>query len=191
MRCVSSAPVSNLPPPSPIPAQPLPAALPQFRGLGAPSSLDALLARARSGPAAPPAQSSASPTPPSMEPVQQSIATLRTLASVFGWRSRDRMDTKEEFEEGSGREYKDDDSPSFQVGQNVDVLDTVSNWLPSRIADVRPGEVFIHYIDWPSRWDEWLPCDSPRIQPFRTRTAQALNHEFVRCAHALLHGIPR
>lgn len=28
----------------------------------------------------------------------------------------------------------------------------------------------IHYNGWPSRWDEWLTWDSPRIAPFRTKT---------------------
>ena len=33
---------------------------------------------------------------------------------------------------------------------------------------MRRTEVLIHYIGWGSKWDEWMPSDSPRIAPLNT-----------------------
>ena len=62
---------------------------------------------------------------------------------------------------------------------------TGSNALASGVAGtaaaaVRPpvapptagAHVYVHYNGWPSRWDEWIPVDSPRLAPFRTRTSR-------------------
>eukprot|EP01041_Mallomonas_annulata_P006092 gene6092-12299_t len=76
-------------------------------------------------------------------------------------------------------------SKKFFVGQWLDVRDTVSQWLEATVLRVDDGDdddgmdapvsprIFIHYNGWPSRWDEWLPVDSPRIAPFRTRTTHS------------------
>ena len=67
----------------------------------------------------------------------------------------------------------------FEVGQWVDVKDTVEQWLEAQIIDIRDTEssvmVRVHYNGWPRRWDEWLDSGSPRIQPLRTHTIQAIN----------------
>ena len=34
--------------------------------------------------------------------------------------------------------------------------------------------MYIHYNGWPTRWDEWIPVDSPRLAPFRTRTIHSV-----------------
>jgi len=63
--------------------------------------------------------------------------------------------------------------PAFYAGQWVDVEDTVHQWLEATIMRVEQEpvrRVLIHYNGWPTRWDEWLDADSPRIAPFRTRT---------------------
>ena len=63
---------------------------------------------------------------------------------------------------------------SIEVGQWVDVKDTVDQWLEAEIIG-RDGEmVYVHYNGWPERWDEWIHIDSERIQPFRTKTFQTL-----------------
>ena len=61
--------------------------------------------------------------------------------------------------------------PSYVPGQWVDALDTVSQWLEARVLAVRGDDLLITYSGWSSRWDEWLPQSSPRLAPFRTRTA--------------------
>jgi hypothetical protein len=51
----------------------------------------------------------------------------------------------------------------FDVGTLLDVRDHVGMWLKARIdktSVVRvpggAGGVFVHYLDWDSRWDEWI-----------------------------------
>lgn len=61
----------------------------------------------------------------------------------------------------------------FSVGQWVDVLDTVDQWLEATILRIRGEYVYVHYNGWPERWDEWLHVCSPRLAPFRTRTQHA------------------
>lgn len=67
----------------------------------------------------------------------------------------------------------------YAVGQWVDVRDTTDRWLEAQVIDVRNTEtgleVKVHYNGWPNRWDEWLDAASPRIQPLRTNTMQAVN----------------
>jgi hypothetical protein len=77
-------------------------------------------------------------------------------------------------------EHKDADAgpvvhPRFVVGQWVDVLDTVDQWLEASVLQVSAdgGDVYVHYHGWPARWDEWISAASPRIQPFRTRTSHS------------------
>lgn len=64
----------------------------------------------------------------------------------------------------------------FRLGQWVDVLDTVNQWLEAQIVEVREADqmVYINYNGWASRWDEWLECSSLRIQLFRTHTKQGV-----------------
>lgn len=67
----------------------------------------------------------------------------------------------------------------FVVGQWIDVLDTIEQWLEATIVRTDREFVLIHYNGWPQRWDEWLHVDSPRIAPFRTRsqhTTQPIAH---------------
>jgi Ubiquitin family/RNA binding activity-knot of a chromodomain len=67
---------------------------------------------------------------------------------------------------------------NFHKGQWVDVKDTVDQWLEAQITDIRQAstetQVYVHYNGWPSRWDEWIDINSPRIQYFKTRTYQSL-----------------
>eukprot|EP00347_Sterkiella_histriomuscorum_P000368 403376132 len=60
----------------------------------------------------------------------------------------------------------------FEIGQWVDVKDTIDQWLEGQIIDIKENQVFIHYNGWGSRWDEWVAANSPRIAAFRTQTVQ-------------------
>ena len=60
-------------------------------------------------------------------------------------------------------------------GQWVDVKDTVEQWLDAQVIEVSEDNkmVKIHYNRWSTRWDEWIPTNSPRIMPFRYHTRQS------------------
>ena len=60
------------------------------------------------------------------------------------------------------------------VGQWLDVKDTVGQWLEGQVIQVEGDSVFVHYIGWPERWDEWIHTESERLQVFRTKTTQTL-----------------
>ena len=66
----------------------------------------------------------------------------------------------------------------FFVGQWVDVLDTVEQWLEAQVTDIyltdQSSQVYIHYSGWPSQWDEWIDTSSQRIQPFHSYTNQSI-----------------
>ena len=40
-------------------------------------------------------------------------------------------------------------------------------WRPSVIVGIRENEIMVHYMGWESKWDEWIPKTSERIQRFR------------------------
>jgi hypothetical protein len=54
-------------------------------------------------------------------------------------------------------------------GVYVDCLDTRNEWLPAVIVTVDRDKVFIHYLDFSAKWDEWLTLPSSRIEPRSSR----------------------
>lgn len=58
----------------------------------------------------------------------------------------------------------------FAVGQWIDCLDTIEQWLEATVLKISGEYVYIHYNGWPDRWNEWLHVNSPRIAPFRSRS---------------------
>ena len=67
-----------------------------------------------------------------------------------------------------------DVSTEYRVGDRLMVLDTVNKLCEAEILECRSalgrggsGEIKIHYIGWPSKWDEVLPVTSERIQSKR------------------------
>lgn len=56
-------------------------------------------------------------------------------------------------------------------GQWIDALDTVNQWLEAQVVEIQENRAFIHYNGWPSIWDEWIACQSPRVQLFASKTA--------------------
>ena len=58
--------------------------------------------------------------------------------------------------------------------------------------DAGRDQAYVHYNGWPTRWDEWISCDSARVAPFRTRTlhSTALPHASP-CPVAGVQDAPR
>merc|ERR1712060_937810 len=50
------------------------------------------------------------------------------------------------------------------VGDQLMVLDTTLNLEPAKIIEVKDDKINIHYTNWNSVWDEWLPSTDPRIK---------------------------
>jgi len=46
------------------------------------------------------------------------------------------------------------------VGQIVEVLDTVGKWEPAEVLRIQGRSIYVHYVNWSSRWDEWLNIDA-------------------------------
>mmetsp|Transcript_3871 Transcript_3871/g.6041 ORF Transcript_3871/g.6041 Transcript_3871/m.6041 type:complete len:631 (-) Transcript_3871:59-1951(-) len=58
----------------------------------------------------------------------------------------------------------------YFVGQQVDVLDTVNRWSEAEImkVDTERGRLFVTYLFWSSKYDEWVTPD--RVAPLFTHT---------------------
>lgn len=87
---------------------------------------------------------------------------------------------------------------SLRPGQFIDVRDHVGKWIGAKIlkvdsdaSDTHPKRVFVHYIDWDSKWDEWIDV---RSQSFRVSEFGRFSsgepdahtfrmHQWVRCYH--------
>ena len=39
------------------------------------------------------------------------------------------------------------------------------HWFPVKVLEVEAGRVLVHYMNWHSRHDEWIPSNSPRLRP--------------------------
>jgi hypothetical protein len=55
----------------------------------------------------------------------------------------------------------------LEVGQWIDVKDTIDQWLEAQVIKVRNNEAYVHYNGWGTRWDEWIDFSSPRIANFK------------------------
>lgn len=67
----------------------------------------------------------------------------------------------------------------YEVGQWVDVKDTINQWLEAQVIQVRGNQAYVHYNGWGNRWDEWIEFSSPRIAPFKTYTVQSPNSIYL------------
>uniref|UniRef100_M4BXE8 Ubiquitin-like domain-containing protein n=1 Tax=Hyaloperonospora arabidopsidis (strain Emoy2) TaxID=559515 RepID=M4BXE8_HYAAE len=100
-----------------------------------------------------------------LEPVAQSLMTVRTVLSTALFEPRTRTTTTTD-----GRGMR-----RFYVGQWLDVKDTVNQWLESTVLALADEKVLVHYHGWPTRWDEWIDVNSDRLAAFRTRTLHPRN----------------
>ena len=69
-----------------------------------------------------------------------------------------------------GRKFRD-----FEIGDMIDCKDTFNRWYESTVLQVSESgkQIFVHYENFPSVWDEWIDVDSSRLAPLRTHSASA------------------
>lgn len=101
----------------------------------------------------------------SYEALRQNIGTLNQLV---GSQNRPPVHTNSEM-----RQPFNTTERKFELGQWLDVQDTIDQWLEAQVIDRNPSQVYVHYNGWGSRWDEWIDNGSHRIAPFRTHTVQS------------------
>ena len=58
-----------------------------------------------------------------------------------------------------------------------DLVEAFDNqyWYVSVVRDIRPNELYVHYIGWSVRYDVWLRMDSGKLAPFGTRKYANVN----------------
>ena len=61
---------------------------------------------------------------------------------------------------------------TYEVGEWVDVKDTINQWLEAQVIKVQNDKAYVHYNGWGTRWDEWIDFKSPRMRNFKTYTLQ-------------------
>eukprot|EP00466_Bigelowiella_natans_P017348 jgi/Bigna1/83550/fgenesh1_pg.110_\ len=55
----------------------------------------------------------------------------------------------------------------FEKGNFLDCRDKYGMWLEAEVVKLRNDEVLIHYNNWDSKWDEWIPLkDKDKFAPF-------------------------
>ncbi|XP_050045363.1 PHD finger protein 20-like isoform X2 [Dermacentor andersoni] len=56
--------------------------------------------------------------------------------------------------------------PVYTPGTRVEARDFQDKWYAAKVVSVdeEDGDVLIHFEGWSSRYDEWLPMDSPRLR---------------------------
>ncbi|CAD8136736.1 unnamed protein product [Paramecium pentaurelia] len=111
----------------------------------------------------------------SLESIRQNYQTLKQLLDS-------QVKPEEVKQEDLQGEYLNPFDPKkrkFQVGQWIDVKDTIDQWLEAQVQIVEQDRVFVHYNGWGNRWDEWIDTQSARIATFRTYTVGSINQEFL------------
>jgi len=62
------------------------------------------------------------------------------------------------------------ENADYVAGDFVDVLDTHNQWLVGRVVSADGDFLNIHYEGWSDKWDERIPRQGRRVQPYRTKT---------------------
>ncbi|CAI5710605.1 unnamed protein product [Hyaloperonospora brassicae] len=58
---------------------------------------------------------------------------------------------------------------ALEKNQLIDALDTDHKWYESRVVDLDPVSVQVHFRGWTAKWDEWIKRTSTRIAPLHTK----------------------
>ena len=67
----------------------------------------------------------------------------------------------------------------YEVGQWVDVKDTIEQWLEAQVMQIQDNKAYVHYNGWGTRWDEWIEFSSPRMRNFKVYTLQSPGSVFM------------
>lgn len=102
----------------------------------------------------------------SLEVIRQNLLTVSQL-------DRDRVSSHGEVKPVSEIKGFDFSERKLEIGQWIDIKDTIDQWLEGEVIDINETQVFVHYNGWGRRWDEWIDMNSPRIAAFRTHTVQS------------------
>lgn len=101
--------------------------------------------------------------------LQEEISTLKKQHLVeeciteVDREERERKEGEDRMKNEPWRQY-------IKRGDAVDVHDLVEKWYTARVMDVRDdGCIYISYDGWFSKYDEWIPVHSTRIQPLYSR----------------------
>jgi hypothetical protein len=95
------------------------------------------------------------------ESMHQNLATMQMLSNC-----RNKFDEQGVLQNKTINSY-DFTKSKYEVGQWVDVKDTIDQWLEAQVIQVRNNQAFVHYNGWGTRWDEWIDFNSPRIAAFK------------------------
>jgi hypothetical protein len=65
----------------------------------------------------------------------------------------------------------------FKVGDLIDCKDPFRKWYLAEVLKVSPdvSKVFVHYLTWSSRWDEWIDISDDKISRIYSRESQDLD----------------
>lgn len=55
-------------------------------------------------------------------------------------------------------------SSKYTLNERVDCLDTIQKWCDASVIDLRPHEILVTYTGYSHKFDEWIDCDSHRVQ---------------------------
>lgn len=67
----------------------------------------------------------------------------------------------------------------LRKGMWIDVFDThpkQRKWNEAHVIEEDGDKVKVHFKGWVSKWDEWLPRDSPRISPWKSHTGTLMKY---------------
>lgn len=86
---------------------------------------------------------------------------------------------KDNTSRGANMEAFDFLKSKYEVGEWVDVKDTIEQWLEAQVLKVENNKAFVHYNGWGPRWDEWIDFSSPRMRNFKVYTVQSPSSIFM------------
>lgn len=86
---------------------------------------------------------------------------------------------KDNTSRGANMEAFDFLKSQYEVGEWVDVKDTIEQWLEAQVLKVENNKAFVHYNGWGPRWDEWIDFSSPRMRNFKVYTVQSPSSIFM------------
>lgn len=104
---------------------------------------------------------------------KESLEVIRQNLMTLGQLEKDAVKDHEEIRPISEIKGFNFSERKLEIGQWIDVKDTIDQWLEAEVIDVNESQVYVHYNGWGRRWDEWIDMNSPRIAAFRTHTVQS------------------